>query len=165
MAAGSLLNQLRPRARGDRPDTAANVLGGLGGLAAAAYGLSGGRFEEVVPTLRRVVGRPAVTPGPLPAATTGGPPAAAGDPLQAAGHVPALAKFFGPDGAPDVRALVAASDAELKSGLSLLSPARRAQLKTQLANFRPSPWQAIGARAAGVDLDAQRARFAGLLGG
>jgi hypothetical protein len=60
--------------------------------------------------------------------------------------------------------MVRAPDEALRGEIGLLSPGQRAQLGAQLSNFTPTTGQALAARLAGVDIEAQRARFKGLLG-
>jgi hypothetical protein len=81
---------------------------------------------------------------------------------DAAKH-PELGRYFSPDGSPNAQALIQAPDEELQQRIGLLSPEAKNQLRTQLASFQPSFGQRIGAKAMGIDIDAQKNRFGELL--
>ena len=150
VAGGSLLNQLRPRSEGDHASTLGNLIGGVGGTSLAAYGLSGGQMNNVMPTLQNIFAgkQEAKKPSSL---------------AELAKH-PKLAKYFSPDGSPRFSDLAKAPDAELKGNLSLLRPEHKSELRNQLSAFKPSIGQRLGAKALGLDIEGQKARFAGLLG-
>ncbi len=135
---------------------------GLGGLAAGAYGLSGGEHGSLMKNLRTVFSVPAAGASPVAPRSHGatGP----GLSLQDAGRHPQLSRFFNPDGSIKIQDALKATDAELQQGAALLSPAAKAELQQKLSTFKPSFGQSLGARAMGIDVEAQRRRVLGLLG-
>lgn len=156
MAGLALLNSLAHGA-----DTR-DALVGLGGLALGAHGLSGGHLSNLLQLFGK---KPVPAPTPAPSSESrGGSPAPSGLTLQQAATHPQLSKFFNPDGTPRFADVVKAPDEELRSGVGLLSPDARGQLRTQLAGFKPGLGQRLGAKAMGIDIEGQRARMLGLLG-
>lgn len=112
---------------------------------------------QTVPASGPVV--PMQAPGPQVVPS----PAAPGvSTLEEAAKHPVLGKYF-TNGAPNPQSLLQAPDEELKQHVGLLSPAAKAQLQERLSTFKPSFGQRIGARAMGIDIDAQRQRFGDLL--
>lgn len=144
------INQFRPRSAGDHPNTALDALGLAGGLGTAAYGFSGGQPEKILPAIQGLFGGSS-----KPSTSSNG--------LLSLSKHPALGKYIAPSGELNIRALVAAPDAELKAGVKHLSPEQKAQFKQQLGGFKPSLGQRIGAKALGIDVDNQRSRFQNLL--
>jgi len=152
---GALANQFRPRGEYDHPSTSANTLAALGGLGTAAYGLAGNRADNIMPTLSRLFGgKQEATPAPTTTTIAATPPTM---------H-PQVAKYMNQDGSVKFRDVIAAPDAELQSTVALLSPQERAQMQQQLNAFSPSFAQRLAARAAGIDIEGQRKRLAGILG-
>lgn len=90
---------------------------------------------------------------------------AAGLSLTDAAKHPKLSRYFNPDGTLKVQEAMKASDDDLRSGVALLHPEARQQLHHKIVTFKPSMGQSIGARAMGIDIDVQKKRMAGLLGG
>jgi len=76
---------------------------------------------------------------------------------------PVLGKYF-KNGQPDAQTLMGTTDEQLRQHIGLLSSNARAQLGQQLAGFRPSFGQSLGAKAMGIDIEGQKKRFADLLG-
>ena len=155
---------------------------GLGGLGLGAYGLSNGSFEKLLPTLSKLfahkqeqalppASHPPQSPGLLTAKKEPATPKLTtnvtqpqGLTLEQAAHHPRLSKFFNADGSPRFADVVKAPDEELRQGVGLLHPSARAQLSQQLAGFKPSWGQSLGAQAMGIDIEGQRKRLSDMLG-
>lgn len=164
LAAGSMFNELRPES-----GHIGNLLGTVGGLGLAGYGLSGGNLQNLGPTLQHIL---AGGPKPTGSVSTGSPttsqvdgagPSAGLAGLEGLQRHPRLGHYF-KNGVPDAQELIKTPDAQLKSDLLLLSPEQKALLKSQLAGFKPSFGQRLGAKAMGIDINAQKDRFNQLLG-
>jgi hypothetical protein len=126
-----------------------HLLAALAGAGVAGYGASGGQLPEGLASL--FTRPPAHQAAPSPATA-----------LASLKAHPTLGRYF-QGGKPDVRALAAAPDSELKPALAGLPHATRRELRTQLAGYRPNMVERLGARAAGIDIDQQKTRFGGLL--
>jgi hypothetical protein len=134
-AIGALLNRLH-----SGESSSANTMLGLGGLGAAAYGLSGGKPIEALSSL-------------LPAGT-----------LSTGQGAKPGKTFMNPDGSVRIHDVLQASDPELQTAVTSLPATQRQQFRTQLQNFQPTTAQSLAARMAGVDINAQRERLARILG-
>ena len=120
------------------------VGGGLTGLALGSYGLSGGKFDNIIPTFKKLIS------GHQPAASS---------PTQN----PALAKYFNQDGSVNFLEAVRAKNDDLKQALTKLTPQQRADMRSKLQAFKPNFMQSMGARAAGINIEDQQKRFGQLL--
>lgn len=143
VALGSLLN-----AASGHGNAAGNTAIGLGGLGLAAHGISGGDVRKLPELARTFSGRPAAPAPPTPGK-----------------HSPWFARYLNDDGSVRYRDLVNTPDNELRPNLSRLSPAVRSQLLSKLKEYRPNILHRTGATLMGIDLDKQKSRFQGMLGG
>jgi hypothetical protein len=152
LLAAGLLQTLRDRESNTGP------LMALAGAGGGLYGLSNGHPSNMLQTAKNIaVGQPR--------AATGQPTTSGGLSLeQAAGH-PQLSKFFGAGGSPRFSDIVKAPDAELQAGIKLLAPEARMKLHQQVGSFQPGMAQSMGAKMLGIDVEGQRKRLLGLLGG
>jgi hypothetical protein len=151
-ALGSLANGIRQGESGT-----GNTLLGLGGLAAGAYGLSGGKPLEAIQGIAGSLGKAfGGGHGPVPAES-----GAAG--LASLSKDPKLSKYFDGSGNVNMMNVVKAPDEELRAGLAGVSPKQRAELATRISGFKPGLTHRIGARAMGVDIDGQKERLGKLL--
>lgn len=158
LALGSLVNGLTNQNAG-----AGNTLAGLGGLALAGYGLSGGQL----PSFLRGQSPVRELQSPFAAAATKSvlaPPAAGATPTPAV-KTPWFARYMRDDGSVDYRGLMNTPDDELRQNFAKLSPGVRAQLQKQLATYKPGLLQSLGARLVGVNIEGQKDRFGRLLEG
>lgn len=163
LAAGALLSQLLS----DKTNGYAGPVLGIGGLLAALYGLGGGDIGQILPNAGKLLGigvnpqqpqQPVINPQQNPLATQ-----AKGISLADASRHPILKRYFGPSGSPNIQTIVQTPDQDLKGHIGLLSPEARQQLNQQISAFKPSPFQSMGARAMGIDVEGQRQRMMNLL--
>ncbi len=151
-ALGSLANGIRQGESGT-----GNTLLGLGGLAAGAYGLSGGKpleaLQGIAGGLGKAFGREH-TPVPSESGQAG---------LASLTKDPKLSKYFDGGGNVNMMSVVKAPDDELRAGLAGISPKHRTELSAQISGFKPGLTHRIGAKAMGIDIDGQKERLGKLL--
>lgn len=149
LALGTGLNSLREEGR-----STPNTLLGLGGLGAAAYGLTGGDPVGAlrnIPAIDSLLGTP--NPEKRPAAPAARPAPVVATPNPFANH----------DGSLRIHDIVRADDNTLRQAIRGLAPAQRASYLQQVQSFQPTTTQSMAANVAGIDVNAQRNRLLKLL--